>query len=398
MLGPMLPKQLSKFIPIVGAAITAYELWDLWQSYNRQQRWAYGPGWQQLCSTGVSGEGQYAGNNYCGFGSFYAVGSGPAPYGGGDFIYECNGPIPVIGAVAYTTQQIWQRIDPAAEAPVELPEVMFFPQGTNVVPVEMRELPWEVIPYQKMFDNPQTERGYERAVPVTVEEARQFWWRVGGATFAGVATGQELNVRYPGRTWIWDIPAVGKPTASSYVPAAAGPASGPSAVSAAPPVGPLPKPPAKREKERKQRVRAADAFGGSIPVRVVTDAFGKATEACDAVEALFMAIPLKQRIKDKKTYYKPRALNKRKSDTKGHEFASKYGHTGCVQQAFYVYHNLDKIGWGQALAGLFMNEVKDRLIGSASSDASKAFANATKKARFAGGKGRSAGLTIGPAL
>lgn len=138
-------------------------------------------------------------------------------------------------------------------------------------------------------------------------------------------------------------------------------------------------------------VRAASRPAGrgrkELKIKLVAPAIAKllinsATETCDFVGALFQAIPLKQRLKDKVTKRLPKNHEiDRKNPTK------KMQDVGCPQQAIYIYKKLNDVAVDKAIKNLIVNELIDRGIGKVNQKVNAAYVKANKGTRVGIGFG-----------
>lgn len=128
---------------------------------------------------------------------------------------------------------------------------------------------------------------------------------------------------------------------------------------------PFGRPPPRRTKEKKFR---ANSLAHVILRRAFGPAMNAVTESCDAIEAIYNALP-----KDKQ---KP-VVMKRTADGKvvrpgqpGFQSkSSKWITPGCREQAKIIWRESDHIDWTKALANMASNDAQDKVIGKTNQDA-----------------------------
>lgn len=122
-------------------------------------------------------------------------------------------------------------------------------------------------------------------------------------------------------------------------------------------------------------------------LKVVAPAIAKllmngATESCDAIGALFQAIPLKHRLANGGTKRLPKGAEKDRKN-----ILKKFQDVGCPQQALYVYKYLNEVNANDAVKNLIVNELVDRALGKINQKANAAYVKANRNTRVGLGFG-----------
>lgn len=147
-------------------------------------------------------------------------------------------------------------------------------------------------------------------------------------------------------------------------------------------------PPPKNTRQKKARViTPVTGPVTALGVRI----FSMATEACDAVDAAWNAIPFEKKLKDKVVKRLPRNAE---LSVKKFNPNQKWSSPGCVNKGKYVFQNVDAIDVPTFVKNLVINELIDRFIGKASKATNDRYAAVERTLGRKVGKG----VTLGPAL
>jgi hypothetical protein len=159
------------------------------------------------------------------------------------------------------------------------------------------------------------------------------------------------------------------------------------------PPGLFPSRPGKRTKERKGQMTiqgaAASVPGGTQGLRL----FNMATEFCDAVEALWDAIPFDVKLKRGFVKKLPKSAKKQEGRGVSNLDSKNWSKPGCLRMAAQLNEAWKEMHLPTAVKNLIMEHLEDRAIGGLAQKASKAHASVQRRLRS-----RGASPLLGPTL
>lgn len=372
----------ARAAPIINVALLAWELYGLWQWYNSMSETHWNlTGYTKTCDTGEGGGPVSSAWAFpCGAYGFYPpVDQGaPSP---GDLTIGFNLPPGVLTSPVNLVDgtQTWVR---DWDAPAETPYLA--PLSYPVQDFDADPLNWPQqyanayaaasIAASMKQSGYAAPHGYSLNDPLTrVRVGTQAWFRQFPENAGLTYTWPDVAGSYGRRPPIRTKPVRVKDSIPRNV-----------------------------NLRRRTKERKAGGLGRILLAEVVT-------EGCDAVEALFKALPEFRQREAKDPSHPGNATDARrryrgKNDPSGARVASvgnKFGKstaapssTGCQKMAQAVWDHADEIDISKALENFIANEFEDRIIGTLSSKAAKAFG----KANLGLGNNSPRGPGWGPAL